>query len=171
MPRSDVPYFGHSWHTNCSGIEKIAPDRRARFLICLYFSVLVDQAVHAHFHHFYSQFEELTRYPKFCHGLGQFQKNPRELLDRPPELGFVERDDILALLPEGMRLFVDEVIQFSNDCMPELSPKEFFEKLIWDPDVQIPLLVVVVQPALRDAPAFRAYESLTSIVKEKFSDS
>lgn len=168
MPRTDVPYFGHSWQTDCAGLEKVPVENRARFLICLYFAVLVDQAVHAHFHELHQRFEELTKYPKFCHGLGQFQKNPRELLDRPVDLGLVPGDEILALLPMGMRLFIDEVCDFSRDHMPELVPAEFFKKLIWDSDVQIPLLVVMVQPDLRDDPAYRAYEALREAVEERF---
>jgi hypothetical protein len=89
MPRPDVPYFGHSWQTDCAGLNRVPAERRPQFLVCLYFTVLADQAVHAHFRHLHSRFEALTRYPKFCHGLGQFQKNPRDILDVPFERGQV----------------------------------------------------------------------------------
>lgn len=101
-----MPYFGHAWVHNCSRqLGRISNDRRAAFLICLYFTVLVDQAMHAHFRSAYAQFEALTRYPKFCHGLSQFQHNPRAILTVPVEQGAVRSSEIRDLLPAGMALF------------------------------------------------------------------
>ena len=164
MPRPDVPYFGHSWQSDCGGLNVIPPEKRAQFLVCLYFTVLVDQGMHSHFRTLYAKFETLTRYPKFCHGLGQFQKNPRQILDIPVERGLVSCDELGRLLRDGMKLFVDEIIDFSERHMPELNPRSFFEKLIYDPDVQIPLLVVMIDPTLKKTPAWKAYESLREIV-------
>ncbi len=171
LPRQDVPYFGHSWHVDCAGLEKVHPDHRAQFLVCLYFTVLVDQAVHEHYPHLHTQFEQLTRYPKFCHGLGQFQKNPREILDTPVERGFVSAALMAEAIPAGMQLFVDEVVDFATTHMPELKPSEFFEHLLCDPDVQIPLIVVMADPKLKECPAWKAYESLRLAVATKFPES
>ncbi|CAN5548495.1 hypothetical protein BH20VER3_BH20VER3_02180 [soil metagenome] len=169
MPRADVPYFGHSWQFDCGGLDVIPPGRRAKFLIALYITVLVDQGMHAHFPALYAKFERLTRYPKFCHGLGQFQKNPREILDVPIEKGLVSLDDLTSVTSNAMELFVDEVLDFSQHHMPELNPKSFFEKLIYDPDVQIPLLVVMADPTVKEMPAWRAYESLRETVSNRWS--
>ena len=86
MPDKRLPYFGHSWNYDCGNLKKVPSERRAVFLICLYFTVLMDQAMHSHYPSHYSRFEELTRYPKFCHGLGQFQKNPRAILSVPADI-------------------------------------------------------------------------------------
>lgn len=91
LPRRDVPYFGHSWSLDCGGLERIGETDRASFLVCLYFTVLIDQAMHAHFPAHHSKFERLTRYPKFCYGLGQFHKNPRAILTTPIESGMVRK--------------------------------------------------------------------------------
>ena len=168
LPRPDVSYFGHTWHLDCAGLEKVPPDRRAQFLVCLYFTVLVDQAVHAYYPNLYARFEALTRYPKFCHGLGQFQKNPREILDTPVDRGFVTSAVFADVVPTGMTLFVDELVHFSETQMPELKPEEFFEKLIQDPDVHIPRLVVMIDPELKDYPAWKAYESLRAAIATRF---
>lgn len=168
MPRSDLPYFGNDWERACSGLENVAPERREKFLVCLYFTVLVDQAVHAHVPALYPRFEALTLYPKFCHGLGQFQKNPRYLLDAPAEKGLVAAAALAEVIPEGMALFVDEVIDFSVGHLPELDPIDFFQKLLYDPDVQIPLLVPLLEPSVRQRPAWVAYESLRNAVAAKF---
>jgi len=170
IPQLDLPYFGHSWQSDCGGLVKIAPEHRAKFLVCLYFTVLMDQGVYSHFQALYASFERLTRYPKFCHGLGQFQKNPRQILDSPVTLGLVSQDAVSQLIPAGMELFVSEVIDFCQRHFPELQPEVFFDKLVHDPDVQIPLLLVMSDPTLKETPVWKAYESLRATVVEKWPD-
>lgn len=63
-----------------------------------------------------------------------------------------------------MKLFVAEIADFSKQHMPELDPRSFFEKLIYDSDVQIPLLVVMVDPSVKETPAWKAYEALRETV-------
>jgi hypothetical protein len=69
--------------------------------------------------------------------VGQFQKNPREVLDIPAQLGLVMEESLVEVIPKGMDLFVEEFIDFSARHLAELDPTDFFEKLIYDPDVQI----------------------------------
>jgi hypothetical protein len=168
MPDSRLPYFGHSWEYDCPNLDRIPPDRHPAFLICLYFTVLVDQGMHTHFRPFYEKFESLTRYPKYCRGLGQYHKNPRGILLYPVERGFVAQEKLEGLLKDGMELFVEEVDDFCRNHMPEINPKDFFEKLLYDPDVQIPLLLVMVKPELKDDIVVKAYEALREAVKGKF---
>ncbi len=49
LPDTDIPYFGHTWQYDCCNLNNVDSQSRAAFLICLYFTVLVDQAMHAHF--------------------------------------------------------------------------------------------------------------------------
>lgn len=165
VPDSRVRYFGHSWQYDCRGLEQIPNERRPEFLICLYFTVLVDQAMHAHFRPHYAKFESLTRYPKFCHGLGQFQKNPRDIFLTPIDKGMVEKEKVDRLLAEGMRLFVDELVGFCTQHMPEINPDEFFGKLLFDPDVQIPAIVVLLNPEMKNDTGVIAYEALEKAVE------
>jgi hypothetical protein len=139
------------------------------FLICLYFTVLVDQAMHCHFHHDYPIFESLTRYPKFCYGLAQFHLNPRGILSSPIDQGLVSNEEVGGLLQGGMELFVDEVIDFLQTHMPQISPERFFNKLLKDPDVQIPLLPLIIDDTLRDSVEYVAYITLKSAVQSKLS--
>ena len=169
MGASSVPYFGHGWPHNCrEQLVRLGPGNRARFLISLYFTVLVDQAMHAHFSKQYPQFENLTRYPKFCYGLSQFQHNPRGILLGPIEQGVVTSREVLDLLPTGMALFVDDVAEFFHDHMPEVKAAAFFEKLLRDPNVQIPELLVMVNPDLREDVAYVAYKELKAAVGRAF---
>jgi len=168
MPDMQLSYFGHSWSHDCGNLNKIPTASRPAFLICLYFTVLVDQAMHAHFRAYYQKFEQLTRYPKFCHGLGQFHKNPRLILSVPVEKGMVNQQEIEKMLPNGMELFVNEVADFLQQHMKNIAPFEFFEKLIYDSDVQIPLIIVMTNPEMEKDIVVKAYEALRSSVEKKF---
>ena len=159
-------FFGHAWSHNCATqLAPVPTERRAFFLICLYFTVLVDQAMYTHFRDRYSRFETLTKYPKFCHGLSQFQLNPRGILVTPVDQGVVGAQEILAALPSGMTLVVDEVIQFFRDHMPEMTAAAFFDALLTDPDVQIPELLVLVDPSLKTDVVVVAYRELRAAVR------
>ena len=166
MPSRQVPYFGHNWSHDCGNLNKIPIASRPAFLICLYFTVLVDQAMHAHFSANYQQFEQLTRYPKFCHGLGQFQKNPRAILSVPVEKGIVNQQEIEKMLPDGMELFVNEVVDFFQQHMHNITPIDFFDKFIYDSDVHIPLLIVIVNPEMKEDIVVKAYEALQGAVEK-----
>ena len=158
---SRMPYFGHAWSSNCgSQINKVTADNRPAFLVCLYFTVLVDQAMHAHFRQHYRKFADLTKYPKFCHGLGQFHHNPRGIFSVPVDQGIVASEDVKELLPAGMSLFVDEVIEFFNKHMPQIDPSDFFSELIFDPDVQIIGILELLNPELADDVVHVAYKAL-----------
>lgn len=168
MPNSRVPYFGHNWPSQCQDLEKVTTKNRAGFIVCLYFTVLIDQAMYTYFNSHYGRFAALTKYPKFCFGLGQFQKNPRLLLSGPIECGMVSKAKLLPLLKPGMELFVDEVIDFFSGQMADLSAAELFQKLVYDPDVQIPLLVVMIDPDIKNDIIWKSYDALVKAVAAKF---
>ena len=170
MPDRQLPYFGHSWAYDCSGLNNVPQDSRPSFLICLYFTVLVDQAMYTHYPHVYTEFEKLTKYPKFCHGLGQFQKNPRDIISVPVEKGLVDESKMTALLPSGMDLFVDEVVEFFTGYMQTISAIEFFDKLLYDSDVQIPLIVTMLNSEMKNDIVVLAYEAMKDSVKRKLKN-
>jgi len=167
MPDTRVPYFGHSWASDCRNLNIIPIESRPEFLICLYFTVLVDQAMYTHYRSDYEHFAQLTQYPKFCHGLGQFQKNPREILLVPVQKGMVNKDTMAKELSAGMELFIDEVVDFFQKYMAHIDPAEFFDKLLYDSDVQIPLLIVMINPEMKDDIVVQAYEALRAAVGKK----
>ena len=169
MPDPQLPYFGHNWHYDHKNLDRIPSEKRAVFLICLYFTVLIDQAMYTHYPTHYARFEELTRYPKFCHGLGQIQKNPRAILSVPVDKGFVEQAAIETYLPDGMNLFIDEVATFFEEHIPAINTAEFFDKLIYDPDVQIPELLVMVNEDLKNDIVYKTYKALRNAVDKKYA--
>jgi hypothetical protein len=98
--------------------------------------------------------------------LGQFQKNPRAILSVPIENGMVNKQEIEQTLPEGMELFVNEVVDFFQQNMQNINPTDFFEKLIYDSDVQIPLLIVMINPEMKEDIVVKAYEALRGAVEK-----
>lgn len=170
MRGRSLPYFGHAWRIGCPDLERVHVSRRPAFVVCLYFTVLMDQAMHAHFSSLHPRFEQLTRSPKFCHGLGQFHLNPRAILSAPIEHGLVGQEDILKHLAEGMRTLVSDMESFLRDHLPEIPPKSFFKALVSDSDVQIPLLIVMIDESVAESPAFKAYKALRHALSHLIKD-
>lgn len=137
MDARDVRYtFGNDWMRGCSLLPRVPETRRPQLLVCLYFTVLVDQAVHTHFWQFHRRFEGLTMYPKFLVGFGhEAHLNPVLIFQIPIQRGLVTESAIRSIIPAGMRLFIDETNDFFRHHMHEITTREFFGKLLADPDV------------------------------------
>jgi len=117
-------------------LADVPADHRPQFLACLYFTVLVDQAMHTHFYFESRRFEELTRYPKFRVGLGHpAHLNPVLIFETPIHHGFVSQGAIREIIPEMMKLFVDETASFFREHMPQIRKKDFFDRILANPDV------------------------------------
>jgi hypothetical protein len=52
--------------------------------------------------------------------------------------------------------------------IPEINPRDFLQKLLYDPDVQIPELFVMLDPSLRDDVVCIAYKALRTAVERAF---
>jgi len=127
---------GHIWTHGCSELMQVFADHRPRFLACLYFTILVDQAMHTHFYFESRRFEELTRYPKFRVGLGHpLHMNPVLIFEIPIHRQLVSGDAVREIVPEMMDLFVAECASFFRDHMPEIKAQDFFDRLLADPDI------------------------------------
>ena len=51
--------------------------------------------------------------------------------------------------------------------MTHIDPAEFFDKLLYDSDVQISLLIVMINPEMKDDIVVQAYEALRAAVERK----
>jgi len=95
-------YFGHTWGIDCRGLDRVPKERQPDFLVCMYFTILVDQAIYTHYQGNYETFRRLTRYPKFCFGLGQFNLNPCGILSAPITQNLVEAAAVETLYMMGI---------------------------------------------------------------------
>lgn len=135
-PEARIVTLGYDWVDRCTFLARVPLAHRPAFLLCLHFTILVDQAMHAHFLLWYTEFEKLTMYPKFRLGLGHpAYLNPTRILEDPIRCSLVAESDIRALIPEGMSLFVEETDDFSKRHMPQIAASDFFERILSDPDV------------------------------------
>ena len=50
--------------------------------------------------------------------------------------------------------------------MTDISPADFFERLAKDPDVQIPLLLVMLDKAVAESTEYRAYSALQQAIEK-----
>ena len=80
---------------------------------------------------------------------------------------FVNQQQMEVILSDGMDLFVNEVFDFFEQYMDQINPNDFFEKLIYDPDVQIPILNVMLNPELKKDIVVKTYEALRNAVNKK----
>lgn len=160
-----VPYFAADWDRGCRALERVPAPSRPPFLFCLFFTVLVDQAMHQHFRDFYARFEGLTSYPKFSHGVGQVNLKPVGILSEPIRHGLVRAVDVDAQLEPGMKLFVAEVVSFLRQHLPSISMKEFFDVLASDRDVRAPDPSGRAGKSEVHALAYRAYAALRDELK------
>lgn len=127
---------GHIWIHGCSELAQVPAERRPQFLACLYFTILVDQAMHTHFYFESRRFEELARYPKFRVGLGHpAHLNPVLIFEIPIDRHLVSEGAVRGIIPEMMDLFVTETVSIFRDHMPEIHSQDCFERLLADPDV------------------------------------
>jgi hypothetical protein len=129
--------IGHIWtRGGCAQLSQVSAECRPRFLVCLYFTVLADQAMHTHFGFESRRFEELTQYPKFRVGLGHaLHMNPASILTTPIQQHLVSEDAVRQIIPEAMTLFVDETVPFFCEHLPEIQAADFFARILADPDI------------------------------------
>ena len=128
--------LGYNWIDGCTFLNRVEPVKRSAFLSCLHFTVLADQAMHAHFLFCYDNFEKLTLYPKFRLGLGHpAYLNPIRIFEDPIRCNLVTESDVRKIIPEGMSLFIAETDDFFKEHMPQIATSEFFNRILADPDV------------------------------------
>ncbi len=80
----------------------------------------------------------------------------------------VNQEELESILNDGMDLFVDEVTDFFQRYMPHIKAETFFKKLIYDPDIQIPLIIILAGESLKEDIVFKAYDKLKNSVNKRF---
>lgn len=159
-------FGGTKWETWEKDLDAVAPEHREYFLISLFITITVAQAVYCYYPSYYKRFRRLTAYPNFgwCE-IKPRNENPKLLLNIPlknrsaisPVVNF---DKLNTLMPRGMELFFDETDLYFRDYEPEINTVEFFKKLLADPDFQV---------TRKDmgTPFEVAYNALSKVVKAK----
>jgi hypothetical protein len=131
---------------------KVIPlEDRPNFAVCLYFTALVDQAMHYHFQNSYEKFRRLTNYPKLtgaCPGAcmymahptialkctNLFNSDPSEYINSRTET--VERSQAILkpIVEEGIVYFLKDFPDFLRKYFPEIGEPESFAHRVFRQD-------------------------------------
>lgn len=164
-----VFFGGTRWATWEKDLKAVAPENREYFLICLFITITVAQAMYTYYPTYYRRFRQLTCYPNFgwCE-INPRNENPKLLLNIPLKnrtriSPVVDFEKLNAMMPRGMELFYDETDIYFKDYQQEINTVEFFKKLLADPDFQI-------TPKDKGTPFEEAYKALSDVVISKSGD-
>jgi hypothetical protein len=155
--------FGR-WEIQVGWCEKLSafhqPEQLHAFLLCLYLTVLIDQAVYTYYRDQYGEFERLTQYPHLVN-MRWDNINPIWILIEPLRKEQISTTIHYLLVPAAMKLFVDEVRDFLARFMPKIDAAELFRRLLQDGDVNNPSFL---QDDLERHVAQDLYEALRTAV-------
>jgi hypothetical protein len=134
----DLRAFGDREFADAEEILRLlAPEDRARTLVCLFIVVASDQNIFAHFKSAYPAWLSRTRMPKFGWvGLSLHNENPLKLIQVPGDRGLVNLSELSAEVELGMVCFVHIVRDTLKDFAPTVKPEAFFQALLTDPDMR-----------------------------------
>lgn len=114
-------------------LRTLSPDRRASCVLCTFFSVMVDQAMHSYGGDALDTFSTLAGYPKFGI-LGGWNSSPWHIIFESIEDDCVPESEIRKLATVAMELFVREVKEFFATHLPAQSAEEFLQLMGRDPE-------------------------------------
>ena len=113
-------------------IAKWGSERVALFATALFFTVLVDQVCYTHFHHAYSEFQHLTRYPKLC-GLcpgGCQNRYPTDVFSWLAECFPSGRSELYGAyehtVSDAVPVMKEEVLSFFSRYVRTIDPTQFW---------------------------------------------
>lgn len=117
-------------------IRKWEQNRINLFATALFYTVLIDQVCHHHFHHLYDEFEKLTRYPKLlgdCPGGCIWgYAHPVMILQSigsppGPASNWVASAGLIENSRSVMR---EEIGSFAENHLPSMDAEIFWEKVV-----------------------------------------
>src|ERR1700722_15159785 len=125
-------FFGGTWRSRgCSELGKVEKKCRPHFVTCLYYSVLIDQALCQHPHDEYKKSRLFVLYPKFNRGPDPDKRNmnPRVILRYPLHFGLVSSDALESLAKPAADLFVAELVETVEKLSSKVNLSNFFCRL------------------------------------------
>lgn len=122
-----VFFGGRDWESVAADLATVPEHDRSRFVLCLFMVVLTDQALYTYFRDSYDTWRRETNYPKFgWSGFGPHNENPFKILWAPEREQAVNTNEMLALVPEFTRFFVNETRVYFQQHLPEVEIHGYF---------------------------------------------
>jgi len=115
------------------GVLSLPAADRAYFIVCLFFTVLVDQAMYSYGPEGHTSFKTLAKYPTWG-VLGGANSNPWGVIGVALNNKLVKEAALIGIADEAMQLFVDELEDYFKKYLPKDSIKEFLAHMQEDSD-------------------------------------
>jgi hypothetical protein len=126
-------FGGPDWHNVSSDLARISSENRERFALCLFMSVITDQALHAHFPNCFPAWQIATRFPKFgWTGFGFHNENPVKIVSVAEASGLLDVACMSALIPTFVELFAEQIRTFFLSQKLGVEPADFFRAVVSD---------------------------------------
>ena len=126
----------HDVYDARKGVWTLPQEDQPKFILCLFTTILVDQAMHAYGPQAFDEWKRRTGYPGWGI-LSGLNSSPWVLLDGFG-LNLMLGGNLTKLANAAMQLFVDEVVEYFDEFLPEQSVKDFLQRIQSDPDVRGP---------------------------------
>jgi hypothetical protein len=111
MEDPDAVFFGgRDWERCWEDLFAVPDEERARFVLCLFVLVLLDQHTFTSYRPLHAAFRDRHHMPKFgWSGFGPHNENPFKLVVVPVREGLIRLDDLAAVAGEAMALLAEDV--------------------------------------------------------------
>lgn len=134
MSDSAVVFFGGpDWENARSDLASVPEEDRSRFILSLFMVVVTDQALYTYFRGSYDTWRKCTNFPKFgWPGFGPHNENPFKILWAPEREAMINNTQIVDLIPEFVRFWVDDTTSFFHQNLPGIHVARYFDAIRHD---------------------------------------
>ena len=145
---SAILFGGPEWRNVSTDLPRVPLDNRGRFILSLFMVTLTEQVIYTYFRNHYEMWRAGTGFPKFgWSGLGPHHENPFILLWAPEREGMLQPNEVLPLLPEFVRFYLEATASYFQQHLPAIQMTDFLRRLVSDPQYQFG--VGTISPAFR----------------------
>jgi hypothetical protein len=145
---SAIFFGGPEWRNVSTDLPRVPLDNRGRFILSLFMVTLTEQVIYTHCRNHYEMWRAGTGFPKFgWSGYGPHHENPFILLWAPEREGIFQPNELLPLLPEFVRFYLEATASYFRQHLPAIQMTDFLRRLVSDPQYQFG--VGTISPAFR----------------------
>jgi hypothetical protein len=145
---SAIFFGGPEWENVSTDLQRVPQENRGRFVLSLFMVTLTEQVIYTYHRNQYMMWRAGTGFPKFgWSGYGPHHENPFILLWAPEREGVLQPNEVLPLLPEFVRFYLEATASYFRQHLPAIQMTDFLWGLVSDPGYQF--AVGTISPAFR----------------------
>ena len=157
---SAIFFGGPEWQNVSTDLPRVPRENRGRFILSLFMVTLTEQVIYTYHRNHYWTWRSRTGFPKFgWSGYGPHHENPFILLWAPEREGVIQPNEVLPLLPEFVRFYLEATTSYFRQHLPAIQMTDFLWGLMSDPEYRFDRGTI--------APAFRSHfeEAVAHLVR------